>query len=140
MARFVRFRSPVPNTRGARVGIFALANGLAADGVLGAEESAWLRASNDWYNAAYADPSNVQSNVFDRAVNPITECWFKASATHLLARVDGYLRLLDAHGVAWEKVDSDEPGMILYEDDVQVVVAPELTTTDGDGVEFRLNN
>ncbi|MFT4215538.1 MAG: hypothetical protein QM622_12315 [Microbacterium sp.] len=134
---YVRYRSPVPNMRGARVGVFALANGLAAEGLLDSVEATWLRTNNDWYNAAYGDPSKAQPDVFDRSANPITECWFKASATHLLARVDGYLRLLDAHGVAWEAVTSDRPGMILYEDEYQVVVAPKFPQQDHDVVEFR---
>ena len=121
MATFVRFRSPVPNARGARVGVFALANGLAADGLLTSDEAAWLRASNDWYNAAYDEPT---PDVFDREMNPITECWFKSSAVSLIERMDGYLRLLDAHDVRWERVESDHPGVVVYEDEVQVVVAP----------------
>lgn len=123
MSTYIRYRSPVPNARGARVGIFALANGLAADGLLSAEEAVWLRSSNDWYNAAYDHPAKTSPEVFDRVLNPITECWFKSSAATLIARVDGYLRLLDAHGVSWERVESDAPGVILFEDEVQVVVA-----------------
>lgn len=123
MSRYVRYRSPDPNARGARVGIFALANGLAAHGELDPDEAAWLRENNAWYNAAYASPDSA---LFDRDVNPITECWFAATATHLLARVDGYLDLLDRHGVPWERVESEDPGRIVYRDAVQVVVAPEV--------------
>jgi hypothetical protein len=123
---YVRFRSPTPNARGARVGIFALANGLSAAGVLAETDAAWLRSSNDWYNAAYADPATAVPGLFDRAVNPVTECWFRSSAVELIARVGGYLELLDRYGVSWECAGSDAPGRILYEDDVQIVVAPPL--------------
>jgi hypothetical protein len=116
---FVRYRSPHPNARGARIGIFALANGLRARGELSAEELGWLRENNAWYDAAYAEPD---PGVFDRTVNPVTECWFKDDAVELLARVDGYLALLDAHGIAWEVVRSDGPGRVIYEDSLQVVV------------------
>ena len=34
----------------------------------------------------------------------------------------GYLDLLDKYGVRWVKLRSDNPGMIIYEDEVQVVV------------------
>ena len=118
---FVRFRSPNPNARGARVGVFALANGLRSDGRLTAADSAWLADNNAWYNDAYAEPS---SDVFDRAAHPITECWFRSSATHLLDRVDGYLVLLDRYGEPWERVETDDPGTVLFEDSVQVVVVP----------------
>lgn len=124
MARFVRFRSPTPNTRGARVGVFALANGLAAAGVLSEAEARWLRANNDWYDAAYDEPTKSDPDIFDREVHAITECWFRSSALSLIERVAEYLELLDAHGIAWERVESDDPGHVLYEDDVQIVVAP----------------
>jgi hypothetical protein len=88
--------------------------------VLTAEESAWLGTNNAWYEAAYRQPDAA---VFDRTVNPITECWFKSSAVVLLSRVEGYLALLDEHGVAWERVESEAPGRVVYEDAVQVVVA-----------------
>jgi hypothetical protein len=104
--------------------VFALANGLAADGRLTGAEAAWLRESNDWFNAAYHEPT---PDVFDREVNPVTECWFKSSAVTLIERVDGYLELLDAHGVGWERVESDHPGVILFEDEVQIVVAPAMS-------------
>jgi len=118
---FVRFRDVQPNARGVQVGIFALANGLAADGLLSEEDRRGWRASNDWYNAAYIEPGAVDPAIFDREANPGAVCWFKGSATHLLERVDGYLDLLDRYGVAWERVETDAPGRIVYEDDVQVV-------------------
>lgn len=118
---FVRYRSPHPNARGAQVGIFALANGLRSDGELSPAELEWLRENNAWYDAAYAEPD---ASVFDRSVHPIVECWFKDDALYLLDRVDGYLALLDAHGVPWERVESSGPGQVLYEDEVQIVVVP----------------
>ena len=121
---FVRFQSKHPRPSGRHPGIFALANGLAHDGRLSPEEWAWWRASNDWYNAAYTSPETVDPSIFDKTRHPHTCCWFKESATHLLSRVPGYLQLLDQHGVEWVELHSTDPGIVLYEDDVQVVVAP----------------
>ena len=115
---FVRFRSTELNARGVQVGIFALANGLAHDGRLDDAQRRWWRAANDWYDAAYVEPSAVDPTVYDRTANPGAVAWFKADASHLLERVDGYLALLDAHGVPWERADSDDRGRIVYEDDV----------------------
>lgn len=121
---YVRFEAADANARGVRHGVFGLANGLAHAGRLSDEDHAWWRRSNDWMNDAYADPGSVDRTLFDRTVNPIVECWFKESATHLVARTREYLDLLDRYGVAWVERRSDAPGTILYEDDVQVVVAP----------------
>jgi hypothetical protein len=62
--------------------------------------------------------------VYDPEVNPGAVAWFKTSATHLLDRVPGYLTLLAAHGVRCERLESADPGRIVYEDEHQVVVVP----------------
>jgi hypothetical protein len=124
MSPYIRFQSPFPNRRGVRVGVFALVNGLARDNVLAPEEETWRRTNNAWYEAAYTDPASVDPLVYDRSRNPGAASWFKSSATHLIVRLDGYLALLDAHGVPWERVEVDRPGLVIYEDDMQVVAIP----------------
>lgn len=71
---FVRYRSVEPNTRGLKVGIFALTNGLLSDGVLTPAEVEWVRENNYWYENNYIDPAKVDQRVFDRLINPGTEC------------------------------------------------------------------
>lgn len=121
---YVRFESAVPNRHGTYTGIFGLANGLARSGRLTPEEWAWWRSNNDWFAAAYTDPATVDPSLFDRSVHPVVTCWFRDAAGHLLERVPGYLRLLDRYGIAWQERRSHDPGTILYEDDVQVLVVP----------------
>ncbi|MFD5327818.1 hypothetical protein [Streptomyces sp. NPDC127092] len=122
--RFLRFQSPVRHPRGHFPGVFALANGLARDGLLSEAEHRFWRAANDWYDAAYPDPSDIDPTVYDPVLNPGAAAWFKVTAVHLLDRVPGYLSLLAAHGVACERVESSDPGRIVYEDAVQVVAVP----------------
>lgn len=120
---FARFQSAEPTASGRHPGVFALANGLAADGFLTPEEHSWWRENNAWFELAHADPGRAHPEIFDRATNAYTACWFKVgSADHLIERLDGYLRLLDKYGISWERLMSDDPGRILYEDDFQVVV------------------
>ena len=118
---YIRVEAAVDNSRGIRTGIFGLANGLAHSKALSDEEWSWWRANNDWYNDAYANPASIDANLFN---NPTATCWFKASALHLLDRVPGYLALLDRHSVAWAELRSQNPGQIIYDDDVQIVVIP----------------
>ena len=122
---YVRFRSPSPNARGVQVGVFALANGLARAGKLNEDEYERWRRSNDWFEAAYAEPSRAEPAVYDRTVNPGAVSWFKISAVELIEKTLVYTQLLDAHGVAWERVDTSFPGRILYEDDIQVITTCE---------------
>lgn len=128
---FVRYQAAVANANGRCPGVFAIANGLAADGILSSVERSWWRASNDWLNAAYPDPATVDASIFDRGINAATSCWFKSSACHLLERVSGCLTILDAHGIGWVELRRIRVGPVLYEDDVQVVVGATFPTTAG---------
>ncbi|MFC7983718.1 hypothetical protein [Streptomyces sp. NPDC057336] len=122
--QYVRFQSPHRNSRGHFTGVFGLVNNLAREGRLSDEQESFRRSNNRWYDAAYADPSTVDPDVYDDAVNPGAAAWFKPSATHLLARVPGYLEILSAHGVDCRTLRSTDPGRVVYEDDVQIVVVP----------------
>ncbi|WP_326699453.1 hypothetical protein OG909_20490 [Streptomyces sp. NBC_01754] len=123
-ALFVRFQGVTRRPQGHFPGVFALANDLARQGLLSEEEHRFWRAGNDWYDAAYPNPSDVDRGVYDPELHPGAVAWFKTTATHLVDRVPGYLDLLAAHGVACERVESSAPGRIVYEDEVQVVVVP----------------
>ena len=122
--KFVRYEASKPNGRGLHPGIFALANGLAKDGRLSAEDWASWRSANDLSDAAYADPSTVDRSVYDRAINPSAQSWFRRTATHLLTGVEFYTDLQHRYGVGWRVLYSNDPGRVLYEDDVQIGVAP----------------
>ena len=141
---YIRYESPTPNSRGAHPGIFALANGLARSGRLSATDWSWWRSNNDWLDAAYPDPATVDPTLFDRTKNPIVTCWSKDTATHLLDRVDEYLKLLQRHDIGCVRRQTPDPGLVLYEDSVQVVVRPacpgrcaDPPSNDDDGVADR---
>ena len=121
---YVRFQSPDKNRFGINVGIFGLANSLAHGGKLTDEDFKLWRSMNDWYNAAYPDPSSTNKDVYNPEVNPVAVAWFKGSATHLIERIPPYVALLERYGVACERITSYDPGKVLYEDEVQVVVVP----------------
>lgn len=106
------------------VGLFGMVNGLAKQGQLTETEETFRRESNAWYNRTFTNPSDVMPDVYDRDLNPNATAWFKVSATHLIERATGYMDILSAHGVACERVESDAPGRVIYEDANQVVVVP----------------
>ncbi|RVU27857.1 hypothetical protein EOT10_06115 [Streptomyces antnestii] len=119
---YLRFQATAPNERGHFTGIFGLVNRLGRAGKLSEEQERFRRANNAWYDAAYPDPGSVDPSVYDPEVNPTATAWFKPTATHLLDRVGGYLEILAAHGVECRLVRSADPGRVIYEDDVQIVV------------------
>ena len=66
----------------------------------------------------------AEPTVYDRGIYPYAQAWFKASTGHPLRRIPGYLDLLSRYGVSWEESRTTDPGVVLYEDGVQVVVTP----------------
>ncbi|MEV2201815.1 hypothetical protein AB0E11_17795 [Streptomyces fradiae] len=121
---YVRFQSPARHPRGHHPGVFALANTLAREGRRSVDEHLLWRASNDWYDANHPNPSDTDPSVYDPDVNPGAVAWFRSTAGHLIARVDGCLALLAAHGVPCVRVETSDPGRIVYEDRFQVVAVP----------------
>ncbi|SDQ62392.1 hypothetical protein [Microbacterium sp. cf332] len=126
MQRFVRFQSAVPNRNGRFPGVFALANGLAHDGMLLAEDEAWWRAANDRANSLYDTPTEA----YGPGAPPGGRSWFKAEAHDILTLTEGYLGLLDRYEVPWHELRTTRPGRILYEDPVQVVALPHTHPDD----------
>jgi hypothetical protein len=124
---YVRFQSPAANGRGAYPGVFGLVNGLAEQGRLSDAEEQFRRENNAWYEANFTNPATVDPTVYDRDINPGAAAWFKPSAGHLMQRVPGYLAILAAHGVECTRLESTDPGRIIYEDNEQIVVVPHET-------------
>ncbi|MFD3997221.1 hypothetical protein [Streptomyces sp. NPDC058583] len=123
-ALYVRFQGTVRHLRGHFPGVFVLANELAAQGKLTEEQYRFWRSNNDWYDANYINPTDVDPNIYNPDVHPAAVAWFKSSARDLIKRVDGYLSLLAAHGVVCRRLESSNPGRIIYEDENQIVVVP----------------
>ncbi|GMA32950.1 hypothetical protein [Litorihabitans aurantiacus] len=124
---YTRFETPELDARGRRVGVFALANGLARAGRLASDEWGVWRAGNDWFDHAYPHPPA------DAYSDPRAAAWFGPAAGHLVAAVRPYLLLLARHGVACRRVETHDPGRIVFSDAVQVVAVPR----DADGVDRR---
>jgi hypothetical protein len=123
--RFVRYQSAEPHrTReGVYLGVFAMVNTLSRRGLLSPEQDAFRAATNRWFDEHLPNPVEVVPGLYSEET-PRAVAWFKRSAEVFLARVPGYLEILDAHGVSWQAIASDDPGTILYEDAYQVVASP----------------
>lgn len=122
---FLRFQSAVPNRRDRYPGVFAMANGLAHEGLLGPEDWTWWRAMNDRTNALYPDPEVVSPGTHEPDANPGARSWFKVGCRPvLLETTREYLDLLDRYRVPWHELRTSRPGRIVYEDPDQVVAVP----------------
>lgn len=126
MAFFLRFQSAVPNRHGKFPGVFALANGLAHDGLLSEVDLRWWASANARMQAAYASTAD-DPLCYDPSKYPNATSWFKdPAATDLIAKTREYLSLLDRYGVPWVEQRTTTPGPVHYEDDVQIVATPYL--------------
>lgn len=121
---YLRFQSAVPNRRGAFPGIFAMTNGLRDRDLLRGVDAEWVRQQNDHGDRAYPDPSTVGDGCYDASINPGARSWFKDDAAALLLMAHRYTQLLDRYEVPWVELRSAYPGIIVYEDSVQVVAVP----------------
>lgn len=119
-----RYQSAVPNRRGRFPGVFAMANGLRGEGLLGETDKHWLQNANANASAAYTDPTTVVADCYNSELNPGARSWFKAESTQLLDMTVAYLDLLDRHDIAWMALRTRNPGRLVYEDAVQVVAVP----------------
>lgn len=121
----MRYQCAVPHGRreGVFLGVFATVNTMAKRGELSPQQEAFRRANNDWFDANMTLPTEVVPELYSEA-HPQGVAWFKASAKEHLARVPGYLAILDAHGVPWHELRCVSPGTILYEDALQVIATP----------------
>ncbi|MEV0685871.1 hypothetical protein AB0I35_18600 [Nocardia sp. NPDC050378] len=124
---FVRFQAAVQSRSGWFPGVFALVNGLSRAGRLTTAEELFRQRENAWYHSNLVDPSVVDPSVYDRQLHPGAAAWFKPWATEMISRVDGYTRILDAHGIGWARVHSGNPGRILYEDVHQIIAEPDCS-------------
>ncbi|MFJ3956066.1 hypothetical protein [Arthrobacter sp. NPDC090010] len=106
-----------------------MSNRLAKEGRLSPEDWTSWRSANDYYDQAYATP---HKSIYDPAVNPAAQAWFKPTATHLLARIDFYTDLLTRYDIEYQLIHSTDPGKVVYEDDVQIVVVPHLSSLTRD--------
>ncbi|MFE3546257.1 hypothetical protein ACFXK0_25125 [Nocardia sp. NPDC059177] len=128
---YVRFQAAEPNRHGHFPGVFALVNGLSSEGRLSVEQERFRRSGNDWFTDHLVNPYEVDRQVYDRDRHPAAAAWFKTTALPMIDRVSGYLDILDMHGIGWERLDSDTPGVILYEDPQQVVAVPTVIAAVG---------
>lgn len=124
-SRYVRYQTTMAHGRreGVYLGIFATVNTLAKAGRLNADQEAFRQRTNAWFNAHMPLPTDSMPELYTDST-PQSVAWFKRTATTHLAQLPGYLSILEAHGVGWFVIASDDPGTILYEDAFQVVATP----------------
>ena len=81
-----------------------------------ADELNELRA---WFSENLEKPTS-----FGRDKLRLGICWFKTEATEHISRIWGMVRILERNGIYVEKIRTDKPGYVIYEDEWQLVAEP----------------
>ena len=105
---------------GRKQGILVAAHTLRDEGDLSVEDHTELRTAIAWFNENIPVPAMLDKPEHRRAIS-----WFKPSANEAIQRMWRLKQLLDTHGLHVDVLRSDEPGTIVYEDDLQVVAKPQ---------------
>ena len=115
---FVRF---VVGSDGQRhkelTGIIAEARLLREQGELTVEEEDRLEAMYDWFNGHVPVPPFSEGRFPSDAV-----AWFKHDAGEAVTKMWDVAALLREHGIGVRMLRSTNPGRVVYEDQVQVLV------------------
>jgi FMN phosphatase YigB (HAD superfamily) len=107
---------------GVEVGMFVAVDHLRRAGRLSPAEETRYFDIDDWFNENLLNPDFYADG---NSVGAVT--WFKAPIPPVMQElIDELCGMLTAHGVAYHRVTSDDPGKVIYEDEFQVGVVPHV--------------
>jgi hypothetical protein len=98
-------------------GILTEARLLRDAGLLSAGESQRLEHAYDWFNTHVPVPPFSTARWNGDVVS-----WFRANAGEAITRMWDVMAILRDHGVPTRMLRSRDPGKVVYDDDVQVVI------------------
>lgn len=120
----VRFVTPKIDPRsGRRQGLFAAARDLRESGRLSAGDEARLDAIRERFSINLSVPNrfslSARAHAKEQAIS-----WFKDTSQDCISRMRDYASVLDDYDVLTEMIRTLRPGIVVYEDDHQVVAYP----------------
>ena len=116
--RFATTKWDPESTR--NLGILVAAHELRDNGDITREEYEVLRKTLKWFNENVAVPKSLKNTDHRRAI-----CWFKSSAAEPIQRMWELVEILRHHDVHIDVHKTNNPGIVIYEDEWQVVAKPE---------------
>lgn len=100
-------------------GVFqAVARAIERETITG-KDADELNALRHWFSENLEKPTS-----FGRGKHNLGICWFKVDASEHINRIWQMIRILERHGIYVQKIKTEKPGYIVYEDDWQMVAEP----------------
>jgi hypothetical protein len=104
---------------GHTAGILVAAHTLRDEGDISIEEHAELRQALAWFTENLPIPSVLVDVEHRRAIS-----WFRPTARQAIQKMWGLKLLLESHGYHVNVLQTRGPGVVVYEDEWQVVAKP----------------
>jgi hypothetical protein len=125
--RFVRFATKEIDPASLQpTGVLQAAYRLQLSSSLSPEHSAELTALIEWFRVNLAEPDRfvrTKSKGFYRR-DSVGISWFKAESTKHVMRVEALASLLEKQGIPVQRLETEHPGYVVFEDAHQVVTIP----------------
>jgi hypothetical protein len=121
---FVRFVAHTKDHRsGRRVGVFHAARRLSDWPHLSQEYCDRLDEIRQWFNQNLERPKRLSLSAKpNKQAQAIS--WFKESAIEHITQIRAMISILEKHGITVERIRTQRPGYIVYEDEHQVAAYP----------------
>jgi hypothetical protein len=109
---------------GVREGVFQVARRLARSGTLSRPEQTRLDDLRTWFGKHLKVPERFTRtrNASHKKIRGIA--WFKDTAGDYLTRMRELARILVENDILVEVIETDRPGYVTYEDEIQLVAEP----------------
>lgn len=108
---------------GRRQGVFQALSDLAYGGVLLPHEQSTYDEVYEWFRQNLKKPRSLTRSSKPRAKN-VALSWFKDSAAEHIRKMYTLVRILESHGVSVERISTERPGYVVYEDEFQIAAEP----------------
>lgn len=122
--KYVRFTTDARTAHGGVLGgVFHAVGVLRRTTELDPVDSIWLADLERWFERTLAVPGRLSARSGYREPRTAV-CWFRDVATEHLERASELAALLVRHGVRVHRLESANPGEIVWQDEHQVAAIP----------------
>jgi hypothetical protein len=122
--KYARFATDTRTAHGGVLGGVLHAIGeLRRSNAFDVTDSVWLTDIERWFERSLAVPTQFSARRGYREQRAAV-CWFRDGAKEHLARATELAALLARHGVRVHRLESANPGTIVWQDEHQVVAIP----------------
>ena len=104
-------------------GIFHAARRLWESGYLAPNEVKTYLEVRAWFNSRLEKPERFSRSTNPQA-HPHAVSWFKSNAAEHIAQAKRLAELLENHGIRVQRITTDRPGYVVFEDEHQVTAEP----------------